>query len=197
MKLNRSNYDNIWFTSDWHIHHDRPFIVQQRGFAHIKEHDEFLVDTYNSLVKKRDIVFNMGDLLFGRKTDCWKLINSLNCSNQYFIRGNHDKALGHYLQEFPAKSIGNLKEITITEDEDRYPITLTHYSMLSWNKSHYGAWNLCGHSHGSLPESLPDHVVGKRCDVGVDVGLKFNDKFMFTFEDVKHIMGNKIKTEHH
>ena len=27
------------------------------------------------------------------------------------------------------------------------PITLNHYPMYVWNKSHYGAWNLHGHIH--------------------------------------------------
>lgn len=197
MKLKRENYENIWFTSDWHIHHDRPFIVELRGFKGIKEHDEFIIDTYNTLVNKKDIVFNLGDLVFGTPKDCANLIEKLNGNNQFFLRGNHDRALTAYLKDNPTKSIGNLKEIRIDAEGEPYSISLCHFPMLGWNKSHHGSWNICGHSHGSHPESLPDHIDGKRLDVGVDVGLKFNETFMFTFEDVKRIMATKQKTEHH
>lgn len=41
-------------------------------------------------------------------------------------------------------------------------ITLCHYSMRSWNKSHYASWCLFGHHHGSL------EPYGLSFDVGVD-----------------------------
>lgn len=197
MKIQRSKFDNIWFTSDWHLQHDRPFIVEARGFSSIAEHDDFLIDEFNRLVTKDDLVFNMGDFLFGTPMDCLKAMDKLEHGNQFYITGNHDSPLKAFLKECEHKSIGMIKEISITNDGDVYPISLSHFAMLSWNKSHYGAWNLCGHSHGSLPESRPDYNIGKRLDVGVDVGLKYNKTFMFTFEDVLDIMEHKIKTEYH
>lgn len=188
LKISRTQWNNIWFTSDWHLAHDRPFIWEKRGFKNIAEHDEFLMDTYNTLVQTGDLVFNMGDFTFKNSKYINNVLeNRLVPSVRYFVKGDHDKYTNkHTISE-------SLEEITI----DDQPITLSHFAMLSWNKSHYGAWNICGHTHGSLPESLPEHVVGKRLDVGVDVGLEYNDKFMFTFEDVQRIMSNKIKTEHH
>jgi len=175
MKLQRKQWNNIWFTSDWHLGHDRPFIYEYRGFKHIKEHDDFLIDNYNTLVDKEDLVFNMGDFTFQKAGFVEDMIkNVLTQSTRYFIKGNHDRCTTKYTLP------NGITDIRIVDQ----PITLSHFSMLSWNKSHYGAWNICGHSHGSLPESLPDHVVGKRCDVGVDVGIKYNDKFMFTYEDL-------------
>ena len=32
-------------------------------------------------------------------------------------------------------------------------IVLCHYAMRVWQKSHYGAWMLYGHSHGTLPDN--------------------------------------------
>ena len=201
MKINRANYNNIWFTSDWHLQHDRPFIVEDRGFDSIKEHDDFLVSEFNRLVTKDDLVFNMGDFIFGTQDDCKTAMDKLKMGNQFYIIGNHDRALKQYFKYFTKsanKNLGQYSEIKIDHDDELSTcISLSHFAMLSWNKSHYGAWNICGHSHGSLPEALPDNIVGKRLDVSVDVGLKFNDTFMFTLEDVNSIMGGKIKTEHH
>jgi hypothetical protein len=42
------------------------------------------------------------------------------------------------------------------------PITLCHWCMRVWPKSHYNSWHLYGHSHGKLPSE------GKSHDVGVD-----------------------------
>jgi calcineurin-like phosphoesterase family protein len=45
----------------------------------------------------------------------------------------------------------------------------SHYAHRLWFDSHRGQVNhLCGHSHGSDPESQPNHPSPKRLDVGVD-----------------------------
>jgi len=43
-------------------------------------------------------------------------------------------------------------------------VTLCHYAMKVWNKAHHGAWQLFGHSHGTLPDDLD----ALQLDVGVD-----------------------------
>lgn len=63
--------------------------------------------------------------------------------------------------------------------------------MRVWNKSHYGAWMLYGHSHGSLiddPNSL-----------SFDVGVDCHNYKPFSFEEVKEIMSHKIwkAIDHH
>ena len=47
--------------------------------------------------------------------------------------------------------------------------------MRVWNKSHYGSWELYGHSHGTL------EPIGKQLDVGVDT----NNFYPYSFEDIK------------
>ena len=41
-------------------------------------------------------------------------------------------------------------------------LVLCHYAMRVWSRSHYGALQLYGHSHGNLPGD------SQSCDVGVD-----------------------------
>ena len=55
--------------------------------------------------------------------------------------------------------------------------------MRVWNKSHHGAWQLYGHSHGSLPDD-PNAL-------SFDVGCMLFDYEPLEFEDVKKIMSNK------
>ena len=57
-------------------------------------------------------------------------------------------------------------------------MTLCHFSMRVWPKSHYDSWNLYGHSHNCLPGE------GKSMDVGVDA----HGFAPVSFEEVKTIM---------
>lgn len=70
-----------------------------------------------------------------------------------------------------------LKDIVIEE----YHITLCHYAMRVWNKSHFNAWQLYGHSHGNLSP------LGKQYDVGVDN----NDFNPISLEKLIKVMENK------
>jgi calcineurin-like phosphoesterase family protein len=58
------------------------------------------------------------------------------------------------------------------------PITLCHYAMRVWNKSHFNAWQLFGHSHATLSP------IGKQYDIGVD-----NNEFRpISFKQLQLIM---------
>ena len=71
-----------------------------------------------------------------------------------YIKGNHDA-------ENYKKIATDMMEVSINGQL----ITLCHYPMISWNKSHFGSWQLYGHHHNNrVAEMFP----GKRCNVGVD-----------------------------
>lgn len=86
-----------------------------------------------------------------------KVIYEVTCTRC----NNHDKAM-RKSKEFmgPWVWAKDLADITVEGQK----ITLCHYAMHTWNKSHHGAWQLHGHSHGSLK---PDPNM-LRVDVGVD-----------------------------
>jgi len=106
------------------------------------------------------------------------------------------------------RSLGKLEDITIQipsnevgKKDWKYHITLNHFPMLLWDKSHYCAWNIHGHCHGSLPESSVDYLDAKRLDVGVDSALEYSngEHIMFSWCDIKRIMSYKTVTnlDHH
>ena len=45
-----------------------------------------------------------------------------------------------------------------------HSITLCHYPMAVWDRKHYGAWHLHGHSHGTFEYKNGETAI----DVGVD-----------------------------
>ena len=80
----------IYFTSDTHFGHDRDFIYGPRGFNSIAEHDQAVIERWNSLVTPEDVVYHLGDAMLGADHEY-----GLNCLKQlngdiYMIRGNHD-----------------------------------------------------------------------------------------------------------
>ena len=114
--------------------------------------DRVLVENWNSIVTDQDIVYHLGDFSFGPATKYMKLLNGTKC----FVRGNHEKPL---LNLINIKDVPYIRHLQI----ESYPsITLCHFSMRVWHKSHFGAYHLFGHSHGRL------EPYKRSVDVGVD-----------------------------
>jgi calcineurin-like phosphoesterase family protein len=159
--------NKVWFTSDTHWGQKK---VQQyipaRPGKNLEEHDQILIDNWNSVVSPGDTVYHLGDFVFGKYRDQeelgTKVMKQLNGQVQ-LIFGNHDSWLK---KAAVAKRVGfawtgDIKKIKPFDT----PIILFHYAMRTWRGSCHGFWHLYGHSHGNLaddPNSLS-------CDVGVDV----------------------------
>ena len=64
---------NIWLISDTHFGHEnilnfidsRTGLKVRPGFANVDEMDECMVENWNSVVKKGDKVWHLGDVMFG------------------------------------------------------------------------------------------------------------------------------------
>jgi calcineurin-like phosphoesterase family protein len=205
---------DTFFTSDTHYGHANIIIYTERPFLQkgdldqdnrwvskriarerANAMDDFIVKKHNEVVTPNDDVYHLGDYLYGRTDDVIRILRRLNFRNIYFIWGNHDSALKDFasiLRFYPdlknrVHFLGDMGHITIEGQE----IVLTHYAMKVWNRSHYGAWNLYGHSHGTLP----DDPHARAIDVGVDVhGYR-----PLSFHEVSTYMSKKlfIPIDHH
>lgn len=80
----------IYIISDLHFGHKNilNFSGDYRLGTTIEEHDEWLVDCWNSIVTKRDVIYCLGDVAWSR--EALKKCARLN-GNKYLIMGNHDK----------------------------------------------------------------------------------------------------------
>jgi len=152
---------DIFFFSDAHFGHK--LMVTTRNFSTIEEHDETLITNFNSVVKEGDTTYFLGDFAW---QDHGKYLYRLN-GNFHFIRGNHDKGLKQIMENKPTKVL-SFTEGYLDIFIDKQPITLCHFPMARWEKSHYGAWHLFGHCHSKwCPEQ------GKIMNATVDsTGLK-------------------------
>ena len=175
MKLNSAER-NIWFTADYHIGHANIIKYTSRPFQDVEEMDEAIMENFDSIVGKNDIVFFLGDIAFGEDLAGRILGLMMQKAEVHFIIGNHDRK---YLKTISgmANSVNDILDIEI----DGQPITLCHYAMRVWHKSHFDSWMLYGHTHGRLPPA------GKQWDVGID-----NNRFLpISYETVKHIMKSR------
>ena len=64
-----------------------------------------------------------------------------------------------------------IEDVTKNKDGRGVPLTLCHYPLEVWDRSHYGGMHVHGHSHGTLANKPG------RMDVGVDVAYKLTGKY--------------------
>lgn len=184
MEQNRRTF----FSSDHHFSHNNIIRYAKRPFKNVDEMNEAMIERHNSVVTPQDIVWFIGDFTFDRDEERVKrLIRRLN-GEINFVKGNHDKPLmsPRIRAEFNQFVNSCHHEIYVpdaTIEHGRQAITLCHFAMRVWNKSHHGAFHLYGHSHGSLPED-PN---SRSFDIGVDEW----DFYPVSYEQVKAKMAKK------
>lgn len=143
---------DIWFTSDTHFDHANVIKYCNRPFRHVDEMNNTMIQNWNSVVKRDDTIYHLGDFAFSK--DPGKFFHRLN-GNKILILGNHDRQVTKHL---PWGSYHSYYETKI----DGQFIVLCHYAFKVFNKHHHGAWNFYGHSHNSLGGN------SQQLDVGVD-----------------------------
>lgn len=151
-----------YFTSDLHFGHTNilKFCRGTRRGETAQEMNELLIKAINDTVGTHDELYMLGDTFFCNASEGIEIMSQINCLNVHHINGNHDKTLhnNHQLQKMFV-SVQDYKELKIGNDN----VILFHYPMLTWNKSHYGAYQLFGHEHGNIPRKNR-----RTMDVGVD-----------------------------
>jgi calcineurin-like phosphoesterase family protein len=150
--------NDVYFTSDTHFDHENVIHHASRPFLTVEEMNEAMIANWNATVHKRDRVFHLGDFAFSSVLASASILRRLN-GEIHLIRGNHDYRRPTHWEDLFA-SVSDLKTIKVGGQK----IVLCHYALRVWESSHHGAWNLHGHSHGTLSR-LPGH---KQLDVGVD-----------------------------
>lgn len=157
---------NIWVTSDTHFGHRNIIDFCKRPWHTVEEMNDGLVDRWNKRVAPSDVVYHLGDVLFGGAATALKYLPRLNGIVK-LVPGNHDsrKLLAQYWEV--------LEPIHGLNYEGKR-FVLCHFPLLSWENMGYGYHMLHGHTHGGIkeyPKPVGDyHYRGTHriMDVGVD-----------------------------
>jgi calcineurin-like phosphoesterase family protein len=90
---------NVFFIGDTHFGHKNIIkFCDGRDFDSVEEHDQGIIDRWNSVVRPKDIVWHLGDVAFGSKN-----ISKIEQCNgiKKLILGNHDNyPMTEYLKYF-------------------------------------------------------------------------------------------------
>jgi calcineurin-like phosphoesterase family protein len=196
---------NLFFISDFHVGHTNVIRFDNRPFRDVNEMNETLIKNWNSVVGDDDTVFYLGDLSMRCHPSTVKwFVEQLNGKIHFFM-GNHDHyrdiaRLNRWEKIWGDDDVQGAGKIEIKDsDANRgyQHIELSHYAILSWNKSHHGSWHLHGHSHGSMMKNPDMEFFYKRRVI--DVGCNMWNYTPLSYTQVKDIMSKKIisPVDHH
>jgi calcineurin-like phosphoesterase family protein len=145
-----------------------------------------LADNINSRVGPNDILWCLGDWVFGQGRDYYRKArwfrDQIHCRNLYFVWGNHDD-----------RRIRDLFTATFDQTEIRegdVHITLNHYPMLTWNGQHHATVaapniHLYGHVH-ALYQNKSEVCPVKDANAwpALDVGFDGHDYHVWSLDEI-------------
>lgn len=174
----------IWVTSDQHFQNQNIWKIyshETRPFHSQEEHDNAVIDAWNSVVSPEDIVFVLGDFIMGAADGIQPVLNRLN-GTIYLIKGNHDtdNKIEQY-RHYPEKVV-SIEDYMILYYKGKF-IVMNHYPVMGdsvknnhlksdggKNATEFFGQNyddciyLYGHVHGNAPHGIHNHEF----HVGVD-----------------------------
>jgi calcineurin-like phosphoesterase family protein len=184
-----------FFTGDTHFGHAKVIKYAHRPFDDADTMDAELIRRWNETVGPKDHVYHLGDFAFCHGTRAAEIASQLH-GVKHLVFGNHDRYTKLHKPFLDCwYEARDLMEIKVGDadapDGKSRKIVLCHYAMRVWNRSHRGAWQLYGHSHGSLR----DDPGALQLDVGVDCW----DYAPVSYERLKGRMASKTwrAVDHH
>lgn len=148
----------IWFISDCHFYHTAIISYCNRPFKDVEEMNYIMIENWQKTVKPEDTVYFLGDFSWDieKGVKIWERLNG----TKNLIRGNHDdKFIAELYRKGTFSKIFDIFEL----HHNKTIITMCHYPMVCWNRSHFNAPLLFGHVHGG---KIP--LSGKVLDVSVE-----------------------------
>ena len=134
--------------SDTHFFHKNilEFEKEHRPYSSLEEMNEALVDNWNKVVGHSDVVWHLGDVLFGREH--FFILDRLH-GRKNLVLGNHDHyGLANYLEKF--------RDVQASKKFDGY--LLSHIPVHPCQFPRFNG-NVHGHMHSkivTLPNGQPD-----------------------------------------
>lgn len=187
--------NNVWFMSDLHYNHDNIRGLCNREFSCVGDMNKEIENVLATLPEGA-ILFDLGDLFWRvNETEMKRVMSIPRYSEFYKVLGNHDKE-NIYTKSYVGEMItafGDIIDIRVEYEGVVYPVSLSHYPMVSWNHKSRGGFMIHGHTHGNIDkynEESPD----LRVDVGLDSAIsKENGSFLIPFSKIMEVMEKKAE----
>lgn len=210
-----SSKDKLFFSSDYHVFHNRQWIYEPRGFKSEPECTNYLLKELYKLDSDATLIY-LGDFsLNSSEEQTRSVFDTVRC-NIIYISGNHESYVNRIIQKEKENQFGITDKFTdiwpiryktttflgycgAIQVDNQY-IYLQHMAQYIWPYQGDFSWHLMGHSHGSANNLNPQEINNGKClDIGVDNALKYNRTPFFSYSEIKQIMDRKqlIKRDHH
>ena len=136
--------------------------MDHRGFSDVETMNEYMIDQWNSRVRKNDEVVILGDLSIGGVDQTTEVIKRLK-GRKYMIVGNHDKFLTNKFDASLFQFIGGYHEM----NDNGRKVVLCHYPILCYNgqfrrseNSEPKVYMLHGHIHNTQDITVVEAAKG-------------------------------------
>ena len=187
IKISRD--EKIWFTADTHFGHKNIIRFCQRPFVDVEEMNHAMIENWNSVVGKDDLVFHLGDFSVGGAAEWTSLLDNLH-GKIVLILGNHD--MNNVNQGFMRRFLDIKMQMLISIGKQR--IYLNHYPFLCYGGAYKNTWQLFGHVHTNDAQTGLDHSrLNNLFPTQYDVGVDNNNYAPVSFEQVEKIIRKQIK----
>ncbi len=150
-----------YYTSDWHFFHKQIIKYCNRPYASEKAMRNAIISDFNSVVRKDDTAFVIGDaaMLGSSQWEALKAVMGKLNGTKHLIFGNHDEFRWQRYIDIGFTSVHS----SLWLQEDGFNIVLAHDPNV-YSRLEPETILLCGHVH-TLFKSLPDARV---VNVGID-----------------------------
>ena len=156
----------IYYTADQHFGHTNVIAYSGRPFESIEQMNEALIANWNGTVGADDTVYIVGDFAYRSPVSMEPVLRILK-GTKHLILGNHDvRWFKNIKPEEHFASVSRLLEI----DDSGVHVTLCHFPMLEWSRSHRGSVHIHGHIHNNRHDRAYGILQGLNAyNAGVDV----------------------------
>lgn len=168
----------ILFTSDNHFFHKGILNLCKatRPADTLEELHGAMISKWNEQVAEYDTVYCLGDFSFGSSEQTVEILKQLN-GVKHLVKGNHD----HWVTPISASYFESVKDYSVLK-LDKQHIVMMHYPIAIWDRMHYGALHLHGHTHGAFVHS------GRGMDIGIDTRT---DLGLYEWDEIKALLLEK------
>lgn len=169
----------IYYTADLHLGHENVIRYCDRPFSNAEEMGEAIVSNWNSVVREKDEVYIIGDVLFKLKNDSPLYLDRMN-GTKHLITGNHD--VRNLKKDRFRELFASVNDYLIIDDEGR-KVVLFHYPIVEWDGYFRGAYHIYGHIHNS--DNTANRIMGNIPNA-FNAGVDLND---FTPQTLSQLIG--------
>ena len=167
---------SVYFIADTHFFHKRILEfsnqnnTRQWGCETVEEHNQELLRRINSVVKKRDKLYILGDVVFGSGN--LYILGQIDCQNVEIVLGNHDTEY-HPPKEF----YGWVDKICAVKKYKGY--WLTHVPI------HPNELRGCKNIHGHVHHNTVRGLDGKFDKRYINISEDPLDGYPISYEDIR------------